>query len=213
MKNNTPLNFWNQVWQDGTIRFHQNVFNSQMVSKFRDVDLNGKTVLIPLAGKTRDILFFLEKGAQVTAVEFVEQAIIEFFENNEIQYTKIGNLYQCENLKFYAMDFFAFTTEKKFDVLFDRASQVVFAPAERPYYYQHMSTLIDTHTMLLLGAIEHTGPADFGPPHKISQAEVKNAYEKMGITLKKFSEQQDTTNEKLQAMGVNVMTSYYLTNQ
>ncbi|MBC7714177.1 MAG: hypothetical protein H7177_12610 [Rhizobacter sp.] len=209
---NTPLNFWSQVWQDGTIRFHQNVYNQQMVSKFRNADLKNKTVLIPLAGKTRDILFFLEKGAIVTAIEFVEQAAIEFFTENKIPFTKENNIYRAENLTFIISDFFKYTTKAKFDVMYDRASQVVFAPEDRPEYYQHMSTLIDSHTDLLVGAIYHQGPAGFGPPHKISPEEVTTAYKKMGIHLKSFAEQTNTTNEKLQALGVSTMTSYYLTN-
>ena len=77
-----------------------------MMNFFKDIDLKDKTVFIPLAGKTKDILYFLERGAIVTAIEFVEQAVIDFFEDNEILYSKIDNLYQCENLKFYSMDLF-----------------------------------------------------------------------------------------------------------
>ena len=106
MKNiDTPLNFWCQVWQEGLIRFHQQEYNSEMREFFSDIDLKDKTVFIPLAGKTLDILYFLEKGAKVTAIEFVEQAIIDFFEDNEILYTKNDQLYQCTNLDFYAADF------------------------------------------------------------------------------------------------------------
>lgn len=209
---NTPLNFWSQVWQEGTIRFHQKDYNTQMMSFFKDIDLKNKTVFIPLAGKTKDIMYFLEKGARVTAIEFVEQAIIDFFEDNETLYTKIGNLYQCENLKFYAMDFFDFRTDKKFDVLYDRASQVVFPEEKRPAYYRHISELIDQKTILLLAAIDHEGPKEYGPPHKIPQNEVKSAYKKMGIDLRVYSEHTEVTSEKMQNAGIANLVSYFLTN-
>ncbi len=209
---NTPLYFWSQVWQEGTIRFHQKDYNSQMMNFFKDIDLKDKTVFIPLAGKTKDILYFLERGAHVTAIEFVEQAIVDFFEDNEILYTKSGHLYQCENLNFYAMDLFDFKSDKKFDVLYDRASQVVFTAETRPAYYEHISTLIDPQTILLLGSIDHEGPKEYGPPHKISKDEIKSAYKKMGIELKVFSENTEVTSEKMQNAGISSLVSFFLTN-
>ena len=209
---NTPLNFWSQVWQEGTIRFHQKDYNSQMMNFFKDIDLKNKTVFIPLAGKTKDIMYFLERGAHVTAVEFVEQAIVEFFEDNEILYKKTGNLYQCENLNFYAMDLFDFKSENKFDVLYDRASQVVFNSESRPAYYQLLSTVITPQTIVLLGSIDHAGPKEYGPPHKISPEEIKSAYKKMGINLKIFSETTEVTSEKMQNAGISSLVSYFLTN-
>ena len=210
--NNTPLNFWSQVWSEGTIRFHQKDYNSQMLAFFKNIDLKDKSVFIPLAGKTKDILYFLERGANVVAIEFVEQAVIDFFEDNEILYTKMDNLYQCENLKFYVMDFFDYKNEEKFDVIYDRASQVVFAKELRPAYYKHIAKLLDTHTTLLLAAIYHEGPEDYGPPFKISQSEVMASYKAMGINLEVFNENFEIASEKMQAAGIKSLISYFLTN-
>lgn len=209
---NTPLNFWSQVWQEGTIRFHQKDYNSQMMSFFKNIDLKNKTIFIPLAGKTKDIMYFLERGAHVTAIEFVEQAIVDFFQDNEILYTKTGNLYHCENLNFYAMDFFDFKTDKKFNVLYDRASQVVFSEASRPLYYKHISSLITSESIVFIGSIDHEGPKEYGPPYKISKEEIINAYKKMGIELKVFSENTEVTSEKMQNAGINSLSSFFLTN-
>ena len=118
----TQYEFWNKVWQEQeNPRFHQSSFNSMMVDYFHRTDLKDKTVLIPLAGKTKDILYFLEKGAIVTAIEFCEKAIISFFEENNLSYKKEGQTYTAFNLKFYSMDFFEFQSEKAFDVFYDRS--------------------------------------------------------------------------------------------
>lgn len=207
-----PLYFWSEVWTEGLIRFHQKAYNSQMLSFFEGINLQSRTVFIPLAGKTKDILYFLERGANVTAIEFVEQAVIDFFLENKIHYTKQGNYYQSERLHFYVVDFFEFKTEKKFDVLYDRASQVVFTEELRPAYYKHLGSLIDQHTLLLLAAIDHEGPKTYGPPFKISQEEIMSTYKKMGISLRVFSENLEVTSEKMQNSGIKMLNSYFMTN-
>ena len=208
--NNMPLDFWSQVWQEGTIRFHQKDYNSQMISFFKDMDLKGKSVFIPLAGKTKDILFFLEKRSFVTAIEFVESAIIDFFKENNIHYTKKDSTYFAPNLTFHCMDYFKFEVSAPFDVLYDRASQVVFNSELRPAYYDHMKTLISPQTIVLLAAIDHSGPSDYGPPYKISPAEVTEAYKKMNIPLRIYSEATEVASEKMQTAGIQELNSYFL---
>lgn len=212
-KTTTPLEFWSQVWDEGTIRFHQNNYNSEMIKYFNDIDLKGKSVFIPLAGKTKDILYFLEKGANVTAIEFWEPAVISFFEENNIAYKKHGYSFFADNLTFHAMDFFNFSTDTPFDVLYDRASQVVFNKADRPHYYQHISKLINPKTILLLFSIDHDGSFEYGPPHKIPKSEIITAYKNMGITLLTNSENHEiSTSEKMQAQGILSLTAFTLIN-
>lgn len=122
----TPKEFWTSVWEEGVIRFHQQNYNAQMVHFFDSINLKEKSVLIPLAGKTKDILYFLEKGAHVTAVEFYEGAVLDFFKENNLSYTKEGNLFKGDHIHFYACDFFDLKSAHPFDVMYDRASQVVF---------------------------------------------------------------------------------------
>nr|BDT28302.1 thiopurine S-methyltransferase Se/Te detoxification family [Bacteriovorax sp. HI3] len=208
----TPKEFWSDVWKEGVIRFHQKDYNQAMVHFFKDIDLKNKTVLIPLAGKTNDILFFLEKGANVTAIEFYEGAVEAFFKENAIAFTKKEHVYSGTNITFYAGDFFEYKNQTPFDVMYDRASQVVFNQNDRPRYYQHMSSLINARTILFSGAIDHQGPADYGPPFKISPEEVISAYKKMGITLQMASSRQDPASEKMQAAGVQEVKTYFLSN-
>lgn len=209
----TPKEFWSGVWQEGQIRFHQPQYNPLMVDFFSDIDLNDKTVLVPLAGKTRDILYFLEKGATVWAIEFYEGAILDFFKENNLSFTKQGPFYTGEKIHFFAGDFFDFKTSRPFDVMYDRASQVVFSPENRHSYYAHMATLIHPRTLIFSGAIDHSGPSDYGPPFKIAPDEVKSYYEKMGITLTMAASKVDPSNERMQAVGVERVQTYFLSNK
>ena len=209
-KHTTPLEFWNQIWEEGIIRFHQPHYNPLMTMFFKDINLQNKTVLIPLAGKSKDILYFLEKGAVVTAIEFVESAVIDFFNENNMPFEKNGNIYSGKNLTFIAGDFFNFTTMKPFDVLYDRAAQVVFTPTQRPEYYKHLAKLIDPHTLLFLFSVDHKGSPDYGPPHKISKEEIISFYKKLGFTLNLISEKKEVGSEKMQAQGIAEINSFIL---
>lgn len=209
----TAKEFWSQIWEEGVIRFHQGNYNLEMINYFKDFDLKNKSVLIPLAGKTKDILYFLEKGAEVTAIEFYGPAVVSFFEENNISYKKHGHSYFSDNLTFHAMDFFQLSTDKPFDVLFDRAAQVVFNQEDRPKYFEQISKLIDKNTLLLLFSIDHDGPFSYGPPYKIPKEEIMTAYKQMGITLKTNSERQEAAlSEKMLAQGIQSLTAFTLIN-
>lgn len=208
----TPKEFWTSVWEEGAIRFHQQNYNAQMMHFFDSIDLKDKSVLIPLAGKTKDILYFLEKGAHVTAVEFYEGAVIDFFKENHLSYTREGNIFKGQHIHFHACDFFELKTSRPFDVMYDRASQVVFSKETRDRYYSHVATLIDKKTLLYLGAINHKGPDDYGPPYKISVDEVKKYYEQMGISLFVESIKKEVPSEKMQSFGILEFETYFLAN-
>ena len=209
----TPKEFWTSVWEEGVIRFHQQNYNAQMVHFFDSINLKEKSVLIPLAGKTKDILYFLEKGAHVTAVEFYEGAVLDFFKENNLSYTKEGNLFKGDHIHFYACDFFDLKSAHPFDVMYDRASQVVFSKETRERYYSHVATLINKETLLYLGAIDHSGPEDYGPPYKISTSEVMSYYKKMGIALTVESLKKEIPSEKMQSFGILEFETYFLTNK
>lgn len=208
----TPLEYWSNVWSEGVIRFHQSQYNSQMKTYFDQFDLKDKNVLIPLAGKSKDILYFLERGASVTAIEFCEQAVIDFFNENQINFTKVGNCFEARNLKFYACDFFHFHSLIPFDVLYDRASQVVFGKNDRPAYYSHIQTMINNRTLMLLYSVDHTGNPDYGPPFKIPKTEIIEAYKNMGINLLQDSSVSEVGSEKMQAAGILTLITFTLKN-
>lgn len=53
------------------------------MSLFSSKDL---TFFLPLCGKAGDLVWLHAKGAKVIGVEIVEKAIIELYEENDIQY-------------------------------------------------------------------------------------------------------------------------------
>jgi thiopurine S-methyltransferase len=196
------LNFWSKIWEEGVIRFHQSRYNEIMTMYFDKLDLAGKVVMVPLAGKTRDINYFLEKGAVVIAIEFYENAIKDYFSENSIAAIQNGNVFKTKNLMFYREDFFNFSTDLQIDYIYDRASIVVFDIEERKKYTAHLTSFMNSKTELLIYSIDHSGPTDFGPPYKIPLEEMKKNFQEQGVLLELFHKSIEKPSEKMAAVGI-----------
>jgi thiopurine S-methyltransferase len=181
--------FWQQAWEDKKIGFHQPKYNPFMVEHYKDQNLEGKRVLIPLAGKSNDILYFLERGAHVVAIELSKIAVEEFFSENNMEYKSEveGELerFKSDNLDFYCGDFFAYTNKSNqhFDFYFDRACIVALPFDIRSRFYNKVETLLAKHTDIFILTFAHDGPKDFGPPFYVPENELLEAYKNMGFDL------------------------------
>jgi thiopurine S-methyltransferase len=80
------LKYWIDKWKTGDTKFHRPEYQPALVKLF-PADPPG-TVFVPLCGKTRDMLWFLEKGWSVIGVEAVEMAARAFFDENNLAFTE-----------------------------------------------------------------------------------------------------------------------------
>lgn len=187
-------NFWHNKWDEKNIGFHQSEYNQTMVNYYKDKDLSDKIVFIPLAGKSKDILFFLEKGAKVVAIELSPIACEEFFLENK-EHPKLQNmtkdndgnlfLYKNDNISFYQGDIFELTKTQtgNIDYYYDRACIVALPVELRIKYYKKIESILSSRVDLLILTYKHDGPADFGPPFYVPESELENAYKDMGFNL------------------------------
>jgi len=182
--------FWKKAWVDRKIGFHQAKYSPPMLGHYQEKDLENKNVLIPLAGKSKDILYFLERGANVTAIELSELAVKEFFEENsfddlEVDMSTDHTVYRTKNLKFYCGDFFKFSKSQasSYDYYYDRACIVALPLDLRLKYYKHIGELLNKHTDIFILTLTHDGPKDFGPPFYVPETEIEEAYKSIGFDL------------------------------
>lgn len=181
--------FWMQAWEDRRIGFHQSQYNPVMTEHYKDLELKDKNVLIPLAGKSKDILYFIERGANVTAIELSEMAVKEFFEENgivpQLSKTATHTIYESQGLKFVCGDFFSYSPDqgKHFDYYYDRACIVALPMEMRQSYYKKIESLIAIHTDIFIITFAHNGPKDFGPPFYVPEEEILTAYKNIGFDL------------------------------
>jgi thiopurine S-methyltransferase len=212
------VEFWLSAWEENNIGFHQSEYNSIMLEYFSDKELKGKRVFIPMAGKTKDIKYFLEQGAHVTAVECSAKAIQAFYEENDMSCTvkEEGDyfVYESDNLTFYHGDFFKLTPAQTglINYVYDRASVVALPQDMRKKYMDMIADLIDNDTKLCIITFECDLREVLGPPFMIPATELQGCYAKRGIYLDKKVMSTSPAPRKYQEAGAKELKRILWTN-
>ena len=70
--------FWQLKWKQQEIGFHQQHINPALKQYWSHLPV-GTRVLVPLCGKSKDMIWLLKQGYHVTGVELSEIAVQAFF--------------------------------------------------------------------------------------------------------------------------------------
>ena len=154
--------YWESKWQAGEIAFHQEQVNPDLI-RFAESLLSqaDSQVLVPLCGKSQDMLWLAKKGHSVLGVEIVEQAAHEFFSENKISATQKDladfRIYSDEAIQIWVGDFFKLTQSHLKDVkaVYDRAALVALPPDLRKQYAAHLKEVLPKNTKYLLLNFEY----------------------------------------------------------
>ena len=174
--------FWQQIWQDNELGFHQKQVHPWLSEHLRVLGLNSNSrIFLPLCGKTNDIAWLLSQGHQVVGVELVENAVEQLFSSLRVtpEITHQGTLkcYKADNLVVWVGDFFALTQPLlgTVDAIYDRAALVALPYSMRLDYTAHMLTITDNAPQLLI-TFSYDQSAMDGPPFSVNEAEINNHY-------------------------------------
>ena len=174
---------WFSHWEGGRIGWHQSG-GSAALRKFWPGAGCGKRVLVPLCGKTPDLLWFAQQGYEVTGVELSEIAVRAFFGESDLEFevTKVDGLKWFRNLQknitVVCGDYFSFS-DKPFDALYDRAALAALSPHARVKYIQHTKTLLKPDAAQLLLTLEYDQSKVNGPPFSVMPDEVKSYWPRL----------------------------------
>jgi thiopurine S-methyltransferase len=175
--------FWHERWQQNQIGFHNKAVNSHLQSFWPILQTaQNRKVFVPLSGKTKDILWLLELGCEVVAVELSPLAVQALFAENNLQpevfQTECFTVNQIDGLRVYCGDFFQLTINELdvCTVVWDRASLVALPVNMREAYADHMQHLLNPGSQILLVAFNYHQTEMQGPPFSVNQQEVQVLY-------------------------------------
>lgn len=175
--------FWHARWQENRIGFHLPEANPLLVRYWPVMQVAaGDNVLVPLCGKSLDMLWLLDQGYRVTGVEISRIAVEAFFAENRlepvIEQTEGFSRYRCDELVILCGDFLALQrqTAGSIAAVYDRASLIALPPAMRTAYVAHLASLLDTGTPCLLIALDYDQRQMNGPPFAVSAEEITALY-------------------------------------
>ncbi len=164
---------WLERWREGHIGWHEEGGNASLKKYWKARD---RRVLVPMCGKTVDMLWLEEQGNSVAGVELSDIAARAFFEENGLQYTiREGRLpaytAQGRDITIFCGDLFEFD-ERGFTGWYDRGAFVAMPAGQRPAYAAHINTLLAPDACRLLITLEYDDGIATGPPFSISPEEV-----------------------------------------
>lgn len=171
--------FWHERWQQNQIGFHQGEVNPYLRKYWHELGVTAPArVLVPLCGKSLDLVWLLQQGYQVEGVELSELAVRAFFDEQGLtpRVTTQGEfqVWESENLRLWCGDFFQLTTSLlgSIDAVYDRAALIALPAPMRQQYVRHIQTLAGTVPHLLI-TLEYPQHQMDGPPFSVAQAEVQ----------------------------------------
>jgi thiopurine S-methyltransferase len=171
--------FWIDSWNIGGYKtsFHRRDIHPYLFKHLPPQTLRGKRVLVPLCGKTLDLLYFRDHAAHVIGVELVEKAVQQFFAEHDLPFVRRGNRYEAERLTLICGDFFALTPTDvgPLDLIYDRASLVALPLPMRLRYIQQVQALLPVGGQQFVNTLEYA-PLLPEPPFSITPDEVAAYY-------------------------------------
>ncbi len=178
-------NFWIKTWDQGNIGFHRSDIHPAL-ERYWPVEKPGTTVLVPLCGKSQDLLWLEERGLNVIGIEFVESAVIAFFSENKLTWQEsIEYGHRCyraneRNICIFVTDFIQWADDYNglpITALYDRAALVALPKEMRTAYVAACRKTLSLSPRGLLVTLEYESSAMEGPPFSVATEEVEHLWQ------------------------------------
>jgi thiopurine S-methyltransferase len=177
-------NYWKGRWERQEIGWHQVEPEPRMVSFFAQVPPT--RVLVPLCGKSLDLMWLLRQGHEVIGVELSELGCESFFSENRLEF-KIESsagvrIYISDRIKLINQDIFSVDSSLlgRIGAIYDRAALIALPPEVRTRYSAHLISLAkgcsDSSLRFCQIVLERKPPDQEGPPFSVSEKELNLLY-------------------------------------
>lgn len=172
--------FWQERWARNQIGFHLPDVNPYLQRHWPKLALpDGAKVLVPLCGKSLDLIWLASLGCRVMGVELSEQAVKAFFNEQSltphIRQQGAFKVYTSGLIEVWCGDFFALDADAVSDctALYDRAALIALPPLMRAQYAAHLNRLLRPGCKGLLITLDYDQAQKAGPPFAVSNDEVR----------------------------------------
>lgn len=176
------LSYWRSKWRKGQTGFHMKNGYPGLEKHWNSIQLKNPVVLVPLCGKSKDLVWLSKHSERVVGVEISDLAVEQFLEENSLDAqtsTFAGfTIYHTGNMEVWNGDFFKLPIHKlpSFDLIYDRASLVALPPDMRKEYAKKILELISNQTQILLHQFYYPQEEMPGPPFSVSPEELETLY-------------------------------------
>lgn len=180
--------FWAERWKQGRIGFHEGAPNSFLQTHHGELG-GGRSVLVPLCGKSEDLAFLAQLGHRVVGVEIVRRAVSSFFEEHKLepQVSRRGafEVFEAGSVTLLVGDIFDLTPADTgpLDALYDRAAIIALPEDVRVRYVGHLRGLLPAQSRGLVITLEYPQAQMEGPPFSVPESELRQHYAGLEVDL------------------------------
>jgi len=174
--------FWIRAWKEGRTGFHRRAVHDRLMRYFPRLNPQpGQKVLVPLCGKSKDLLWLAGLDLKVHGVELHEGAVEAFFAENGL--SPVGktaegafNRYTSGNIAVNCGDFFGLGADGSYDFVYDRAALVALPAPMRKRYAGVVTDALKTGGKCLLIVYQYDQTKMEGPPFSVEDREIRELY-------------------------------------
>ncbi|MDZ7717375.1 MAG: thiopurine S-methyltransferase [Balneolaceae bacterium] len=177
------LSYWRSKWRKGKIGFHMENGYPGLEKHWKSIGLkDNATVLVPLCGKSKDLLWLSEHCRRVIGAEISKIAVEQFFKENSLdaEQTTFADftIYRSSNIEIWNGDFFKLPRHKlpSIDLVYDKAALIALPPDKRKQYAYKIIELCNQNTRILMHQFEYRQDEMNGPPFSVSIEEVNQLF-------------------------------------
>ena len=179
--------FWHNKWQENRIGFHQESIHTFLTNHWNSLyPKDRQTVLVPLCGKSLDMIWLAKQGFHVIGVELSELAAQQFFSENKLEHTIAESdkfkVYKGIEIEIWVGNVFEMKPIKNVCAVYDRAALVAL-PLEMRNDYIKKIIEITPHAPHLLIVFEYDQNILPGPPFSISEEYISTNYTSFSVNL------------------------------
>lgn len=174
--------FWKERWCQNEIGFHMDDRHEYLHQFYHRLHVGPETVFVPLCGKSPDLLWLRQQGAQVVGVELSELAVQAFFAENNLEVRIDQGVdvahYRSEGISIYQGDLFRLSADALNDVrgVYDRGSLVALPPSMRQQYADFLCDILPGDSRILLVSYDYDQSVLPGPPFSVPMTEIEQLF-------------------------------------
>ncbi len=199
--------FWHSKWVSNQIGFHLEDVNPLLPAYWHHANPKREDkVLVPLCGKSEDLVWLATKHDSVEGVELSQIAVRSFFAEHFYTPTVtpisgMHELYQFDELSIYTGDFFTAPVSQA-DIVYDRAALVALPQDMREEYVARLKQLLNPGGRILLVTLNYPQEEMAGPPFSVPLEEIQQLFAGYKVTCLNV-DQADEHHPKIAKKGLS----------
>ena len=177
------LKFWLDRWQRADTGFHQEMAHDFLTRHWPALGVpKGAEVLVPLCGKSLDMVWLAERGHSVLGIELSELAVDAFFSERSrtpgIESADGHTIKRAGPYEIWCGDYFQVPAQatRRIGGVFDRAALVAMPRVMQKDYADQLARLTPSGVPVLLVALAFDPSEMEGPPFPIPPVQIESLF-------------------------------------